>query len=311
MALDLNYINERVKSDPAAFVEECEAQYEAKVRRAAERIADNRTKSPLVLLSGPSGSGKTTTAKRISDTLAKMGIRSHNVAMDEYFLSARGEGMPRTPEGEPDFESPECIDWALMDSHFDDLEHGREVQVPRFSFSLQRRIEPKLPPMRLGTDEIAIFEGIHALNTRIAARHPDAFKLYISARSDTQLDGKTVFKGTWTRLVRRTIRDDLFRGADASTTLGMWANVRRGEKAYISPFKDSANLQFDTAIPYEIPAMRDIAKQIFTKAPAEAERREEYNELIRNLDLYADFDTSLVPPLALIREFIGGGAYSY
>lgn len=311
MALDLRYINERVESDAAGFVEECEAEYAAKVQSAATQIADNMKKSPLVLLSGPSGSGKTTTAKRISDTLAAMGVRSHTVAMDDYFLSARGENMPRTPEGEPDFESPECIDWGLLDAHFDDLEHGREIQIPHFSFPLQRRIEPKLPPMNLGRDEVAIFEGIHALNTRITARHADAFKLYISARSDTYLDGKLVFKGTWTRLVRRTIRDDLFRGADATATLGMWGNVRRGEKKYISPFKDMANLQLDTAIPYEIPALRDAAKAAFQKAPEWADRREEFTELMRNLDLYAGLEVSLVPPIALIREFIGGGSYHY
>jgi len=311
MALDLRYINERVASDATGFVEECEAVYSAKVQTAATRIADNLKKSPLVLLSGPSGSGKTTTAKRISDALTQMGVRSHTIAMDDYFMSARGDNMPRTAEGEPDFESPECIDWALLDAHFDDLEHGREIQIPHFSFSLQRRVEPKYPPMNLGEDEVAIFEGIHALNTRITARHEDAFKLYISARSDTYLDGQLVFKGTWTRLVRRTIRDDLFRGSDATTTLGMWGNVRRGEKQFISPFKDMANLQLDTAIPYEIPAMRDAAKAVFKKAPEWADRREEFTELMRNLDLYADFDPSLVPPYALIREFIGGGAYKY
>ena len=311
MALDLRYINERVAADAAGFVEECEAEYAEKVRSAATRIAENMKKSPLVLLSGPSGSGKTTTAKRISDALTAMGVSSHTVAMDDYFLSARRENMPLTPEGEPDFESPECIDWALLDAHFDDLENGKEIQIPHFSFSLQRRVEPKYPPMHLEKDEVAIFEGIHALNTRITARHEDAFKLYISARSDTYLDDKLVFKGTWTRLVRRTIRDDLFRGSDATTTLGMWGNVRRGEKQYISPFKDTADLQLDTAIPYEIPAMRNAAQAVFKKAPEWADRREEFTELMRNLDMYEPLDAALVPPYALIREFIGGGAYKY
>ena len=311
MALDLRYINERIGSDPAGFVAECEAEYSAKIELAARAIADNMKHSPLVLLSGPSGSGKTTTAKRITDALSALGIKSHNVALDDYFISARGEGMPRTPEGEPDFESPDCIDWVLLDRHFDDLEHGRAISVPHFSFSLQMRVAPRPVPLLLGGSEIAIFEGIHALNTRITGRHPSAFKLYISARSDTFLDDKLVFKGTWTRLVRRTIRDNLFRASDASVTLSMWANVRRGEKAYISPFKDFADLQLDTVIPYEISAMRELAKEVFRKAPEGAERYVELTQLLENLGLYADFDTTLTPANSLLREFIGGGAYSY
>ena len=311
MAFDLRYINDRVRSDPVGFVAECEAGYSAKIDRAAEAIANNMRHSPLVLLSGPSGSGKTTTAKRITDALFARGIKSHNVALDDYFLSARVEGMPRTPEGEPDFESPDCIDWTLLNKHFDDLEHGLPIRVPHFSFSLQTRVAPRPEPLLLGGSEIAIFEGIHALNTRITERHPTAFKLYISARSNTMLDDKLAFKGTWTRLVRRTIRDNLFRAADASVTLGMWANVRRGEKKYISPFKNSANLQLDTAIAYEIPAMREIAKNAFLKAPTGSERYEELNALLESLDLYADFDTSLTPANSLLREFFGGGVYSY
>jgi len=310
MAFDLKYINERIRADAAGFVEACEADYAEKVQRAAVAIAENRTRSPIVLLSGPSGSGKTTTAKRISDVLETLGVRAHTVAMDEYYMASREDG-PHTPNGEPDFESPERLDLALIDSHFDDLENGQEIQIPHFSFSLQRRVEPKHPPMSLGKDEIAIFEGIHALNSRITERHPTAFKLYISARSDTMLDGKVVFKGTWTRLVRRTIRDDLFRGANAAVTLGMWANVRRGEKAYISPFKDQADLQFDTALPYEISAMREYAKTAFKKAPEGAERRDEFEKLTEILDLYELLDCNLVPPKALIREFIGGGTYKY
>lgn len=46
-----------------------------------------------------------------------------------------------------------------------------------------------------------------------------------------------VFKGTWLRLTRRCVRDMNFRGSDVPQTFALWANVRRGEKLYISPFK--------------------------------------------------------------------------
>ena len=38
-------------------------------------------------------------------------------------------------------------------------------------------------------------------------------------------------------------------------TLEMWANVRRGEKLYISPFKNRADIIFDSSLPYEVSVM--------------------------------------------------------
>lgn len=311
MAYDLSYINERVRSDARGFCEECEADYAEKIHKTALAVADNMKRSHLVLLSGPSGSGKTTTAKRLDDELLKLGIEASTISLDNYFLSPRVAGSPRTPEGEPDYESPLCIDWPLLNEHFDELERGEEVLIPHFTFATQTRTTARSTPLKLKKDEIAIFEGIHALNTRITERNPEAFKLYVSARSDTYDNGELAFKGTWMRLVRRAIRDDLFRGADAMVTLSMWANVRRGEKAYISPFKDSASIMLDTSLPYEVNAMRDLAAQIFAKAPNGAERYAELTSLLAALDRYEALDTSLIPVDSILREFIGGGHYKY
>ena len=67
-------------------------------------------------------------------------------------------------------------------------------------------------PLRLGKNEICIFEGIHALGPGIAGPHPEATKLYVSARSNIMEDGAVRFKGTWMRIVRRAVRDLNFRG---------------------------------------------------------------------------------------------------
>ncbi|MDR2615451.1 MAG: nucleoside kinase, partial [Oscillospiraceae bacterium] len=268
MHFKLTEINGRIRADAPGFAEECESAFDGKIMLAAQAVAENTRRSPIVLLSGPSGSGKTTTAKRIEDALETLGIRSHSVSLDDYFLPQRENAFPRAPDGTPDFESPMCIDWPLLNEHFDVLSRGGEVILPRFSFAAQGRVAPRRGPLRLGRGEIVIFEGIHALNTLVTDTHPDAFKLYISARSDTADDnGVIVFKGTWTRLVRRAIRDSLFRATDAPATLAMWANIRRGEKAHISPFKGSADLILDTAIAYEIPALRELAARALSVIP--------------------------------------------
>ena len=278
--------------------------------RAADMITANRKNSPIVLLSGPSGSGKTTTSMKIAEELTRRGIGTHYVAMDDYFKTI-DENTPRTPDGQLDLESPLCMDMELLNRHFDMLSRGERVFIPKYEFSRRMRVQEPSKSIKLKSDEIVIFEGIHALNSMITDVHPEAFKLYISARSDVEFEGRIVFKRTWFRLVRRMVRDYNFRGSDAAETMSMWANVRRGEKLYISPFKDKADFQFDTSTPYEPAVFNRTATELFKSVPEGIERFEELRAVLPALQLFGEIDESLVAPDALIREFIGGGIYEY
>ena len=309
MAYQLSDINFKTVADPKGFIEECDEVYRQRVRVAADKIIENRKNSPIVLLSGPSGSGKTTTARKISEELERRGIRSHYVGMDDYFKTVDPKTAPRTPEGDIDLESPLCLDMELLNEHFTMLAEGKRIFVPKYEFSRQMRILEPSKSIKLGKDEIVVFEGIHALNDMITDHHPDAFKLYISARSNVEFNNAVVFKGTWFRLVRRTVRDYNFRGADPAETIAMWANVRRGEISNISPFKNKADYQFDSSFPYEIAVMNDTATKLFSSIPEGIGRYEELRKVLPALQLFGVIDQSLVAPDALIREFIGGGEY--
>lgn len=311
MAYRLEDINYRTVTDPKGMIEEADANYEKKVEEAAAQILENKKNSPIILLSGPSGSGKTTTAMKISEALKKRGVRTHYVGMDDYFKTVRPETVPRTPEGEMDLESPYCLDMELLNRHFTELSEGKRIYVPKYEFSRQMRIQEPSKSIKLKKDEMVIFEGIHALNDMITDVHPEAFKLYISARSDVTFGGPVVFKHTWFRLVRRTVRDAKFRGADPAQTISMWANVRRGEMNYISPFKDKANFQFDTSFTYELPVMNSVATKLFQAIPEGIERFDELKQVFPALLLFGDIDESLVADDAMLREFIGGGIYEY
>ena len=311
MSYDLAELNFKTVSDPRGLIEEGDAAYRAGVETAAEMIAENIKVSPIVLLSGPSGSGKTTTAMKVSEALERRGIRSHYVGMDDYFNTVSPETTPRTPEGEYDLESPLCLDMELLNEHFTRLARGERIYVPKYEFSRRMRAFEPSKSIKLGKDEIVIFEGIHALNDMITERHPEAFKLYISARSDVTFGKKIVFKRTWFRLVRRIVRDYNFRGSSAAETMGMWANVRRGEKAYISPYKDKADFQFDSSLPYEMPVFNHTATALFQTVPEGIERFDELRAVLPALQLFGDIDEALVPADSLIREFIGGGCYEY
>ena len=311
MSYSLNDINYRTVVDPAAFLAESDAEYDKKVRTAADRIVGNIKRSPIVLLSGPSGSGKTTTAMKIAEELNRRGVGTHYVAMDDYFNTVTPETVPRTPEGEMDLESPLCLDMDLLNRHFEMLSRGERIYVPKYEFARQMRVQEPGKSIKLHADEIVIFEGIHALNNMITDVHPEAFKLYISARSDVVFEDRIVFKRTWFRLVRRMVRDYNFRGSDPQNTMRMWGNVRRGEIAYISPFKDKADYQFDSSFPYEMCVFNNTATKLFQSVPEGVERFDELRRVLPALQLFGVISKDLVAPDALIREFIGGGIYDY
>ncbi|MGE4483852.1 MAG: uridine kinase [Oscillospiraceae bacterium] len=311
MAYSLDYINRRVKEDPQGFVDESDALYNKRISLAADRIQENMARSPIVLLSGPSGSGKTTTAHKVNEELERRGIRAHTVSMDNYFKTLNQKTCPRTTEGEIDFESPRLMDMDLLNEHFADLAKGREIRIPYFLFTYQRRSVTQFKRMRLKENEIAIFEGIHALNDDITEKTPDAFKLYISAASDVEHGEEIIYRREWMRLIRRIVRDNNFRGADAVFTLTTWPNVLRGEVSYINPFVDKADLLLDSSLPYEVPVIKQFALPLLEAISDGRERFEVVRDVIPALKYFADLGEQFIKPESLLREFIGGGVYEY
>ena len=314
MAYQLQEINRRIQSDVKEFLAECDENYSQRVSLAADKILSNIERSPIVLLSGPSGSGKTTTAMKIAEELQRRGVNTHAVAMDNYFTTINPRTAPRTPEGDIDYESPLLLDMDLLDDTFTKLSRGEWVVVPKFEFARQMRNDSRGTLLKLDKNEIAIFEGIHALNDDIAGRHPEATTLYISARSDIREGEDLRFKGTWMRISRRAVRDYNFRGTDLVETLSMWYNVRRGEKRYISPFKGRADVIIDSSLRYEVPVFANYAaplREALDQVAPDNERFQELHELVDAFRYFTPIDPALVPADSLLREFIGGGSYHY
>ena len=244
----------------------------------------------------------------------RRGVNSHTISMDNYFKTLNRKTAPRTPEGDIDYESPLLLDMDLLDDTFTKLSRGEWVIVPHFEFARQMRNDSRGTPLKLDKNEIAIFEGIHALNDDIFGRHPEATGLYISARSNV-LEGEALrFKGTWMRITRRAVRDYNFRGTDLLETLLMWYNVRRGEKTYISPFKSRAHVIIDSSLRYEVPVFAHYAgalRAAVEQVPEDNPRCREFHDLVDSFRYFEPVDPALVAPDSLIREFIGGGSYHY
>ncbi len=315
MAYELKKINNAIRENPADFLARCDLRYQQKIAAAADAIVENLDRSRIVLLSGPSGSGKTTTALKLEQELTCRGIHTHTVSLDNYFRTLTRENAPRTESGDVDYESPDYLDMQLLHQHFSLLEAGECVWVPKFEFTRQMRNDTAGYPLKLAKNEIAIYEGIHALNDRVAGSHDSAMRLYVSARSNVIDENTLAFKGTWMRLVRRCVRDHQFRGTGVDETMAMWGNVRRGEKLYISPFKHKAQIRLDSSLPYEVSVMKNFALPIFEEAlhrlPAHTPRWDELHDLMVAFDQFEPLSADLLHPDALLREFIGGGSYSY
>ena len=310
MSYSLKEINEAVRSDPQGFAQACDQAFTEKVETAAKKIADHRKESRIILLSGPSGSGKTTTALKIEEVLDNAGIETHTISMDNYFNTIDPDTAPRNREGQIDYESPFCLDIDLLNRHFSMLDRGETIHIPKYEFSRQMRSDIFSQPLQLGADEMAIFEGIHALNDVIVGKNLKAFKLYIAARSNVvDEDGTVVFDHSWLRLCRRIVRDFKFRGSDATFTLKMWPNVRRGEKLYISPYKENADLMFDSSLACEFSVLKPFVVPLLEAIP-----RGQYqvvDDILAAYERIEPMEERYIAPNSLVREFIGGSGYQY
>jgi len=312
LSFDLNEINHRAKTDPAGFVAECEHDYNRKLAGASAHLAEMAADRPIVLLAGPSGSGKTTTAHVLSDMLNQRGVGTHMVSLDNYYKTIVAGQQPLDENGEVDYESPECLDLPLLEEHFVALAEGREVGVPRFDFPRQCRAEGGGVPLKRNPGEVVIFEGIHALNPMLSGAASEAsMKIYISARSSVMDERKEFFKNTWQRLLRRMIRDMQFRGAGAVFTLGLWPSVRRGEKRFISPYKDSASIILDTSHPCEVSILSAAALALWNDLPPNFEPQGVLSQIPGKLKRFVPIEEGLLSPRALLREFIGGSEIEY
>lgn len=309
--IDLAEVNRRVREDPAEFVAECERGYAEQISATADMIIENMKNSPVVLLAGPSGSGKTTTAFKLEQELEARGIITHSVSLDNYFKTVDHRTVPRTPEGDVDLESPLCLDMDLLNEHFGMLARGEMIRIPRYVFSRQIRDPSRSQPLRLKKNEIAIFEGIHALNNDLTAPHPEAFKLYVTASGGYFINDEQILTRQQLRLMRRVVRDFNFRGADAAYTLEMWPTVIRGERLYIDPYKLSADDWINSTLDYEVAVMKQFAGKLFFELLGSTIVNEELQSILPALALFSELDPAMTPESSLLREFIGGGIYNY
>ena len=300
------------------LVRESDEAYEAQVAEAAREILASRDQVRIVIVAGPSSSGKTTTTIKLGEALEAEGLRLKALNVDHYFFDL--DLHPKDASGDYDFETPEALDLHLIDRHLADLLAGREILTPFYDFGTGRREGPGAP-FRLAKDEILLIDTLHGLYDEMTKSIPAEakYKLYVESLAQMKGPGGRFVRWYDIRLLRRMIRDTLHRAYDPRKTLMHWHYVRRSELKHIIPFLHDVDFIVNSALPYELPALK--AKlfahfprflEEFRNDPANQDaflRARRVHDLLAAVEPWTD--DSVFPPKALIREFIGGSAYRY
>ena len=306
---DLNLAIEKGRSQDIILVSE--AMQEKQVAKIAEKIADGYKEGiRIVLISGPSSSGKTTFCKRLQVQLTTNLLHPVGISLDDYFLNR--EDTPKDEHGEYDFESLYALDLPYFNKDLKKLLSGEEIELPSFNFESGRRIF-KGKKLKLRENSILVIEGIHALNPELTEFIDDKYKyrVYVSVLTSISLDNHNWIPTTDNRLLRRIIRDYRFRGYSAEDTINRWPSVRRGEDKWIFPYQENAAAMFNSAMLYELAALRKFAEPILAQVPESSKANAEAYRLLRFLRYFNYIPTEELPGTSLLREFLGGGSFKY
>lgn len=289
-----------------------EGFHEKKITVIADAINARRDRVKLILVAGPSSSGKTTFTKRLAVQLQVIGLRPVAVSVDDYYIDR--ERTPLGEDGKPDFEALEAVDLELFNEDLRRLLHGEEVHTPRYDFVSGRRADPsRWRTLRLQEGDVMIVEGIHGLNERLTRAVPAEakFRIYVSALTQLSLDDQNRLSTADARLLRRLVRDRLYRGHTAATTIATWPNVRRGEEKHIFPFQESADVMMNTALVYETSVLKTYAQRFLLEVPMDHPSFPEAYRLLKFLEMFVPIFPDRVPQNSILREFIGGSIFHY
>lgn len=307
---DLNLANKQ--GNIPTLVKVSEALQERKIAAIADEIAEKYQEggARVVLISGPSSSGKTTFTKRLQIQLIANALHPISISLDDYYVNR--VDTPLDENGEYDFESLYAIDFELFNSDLKRFVNGEEIALPTYDFTIGERVY-KGNTIQMKESSVLIMEGIHALNPLlIPGIDPSmTYKVYVSALTTISFDDHNWIPTTDNRLIRRIVRDHQFRNYTAQETISRWKSVRKGEDKWIFPYQEEADAMFNSAMLYELAALRRSAEPILTEvSPNEPEYSEAYR-LLKFLGYFNYIDLDELPNTSLLREFLGGSSFRY
>ena len=285
-----------------------EALHEKKIAEIADQIYQKLDKVRVVLIAGPSSSGKTSFANRLSIQLKALGVKPHKVSLDDYFLNR--DDTPLDENGKKNFEVIEALDLPLLNSDLKKIIAGEKVELPYYNFLTGKR-EYNGDFVQLGEGEVLVMEGIHGLNDRLTAEIPAEckFKIFISAITQLNIDDHNRISTSDSRMIRRMVRDNQFRGRDARKTIETWNEVTQGEEDNIFPFQENADAVFNSATLYELSVLKQYAEPLLFAIDSSMPEYVTAKRLIKLLGYFLANPGLDIPNNSLIKEFVGGSVF--
>lgn len=301
-------LNEKIESGQyKELIQLSEALHEKKIAEIADMIKKQHKR--IILIAGPSSSGKTTFAQRLCIQLKVNGLDPLYMGTDDYFVER--EQTPIDENGELDFENLSAVDIQLFNDNMNGLLNGETVDLPTLNFLTGHKEYGKRITAVKASQPIVI-EGIHALNEELTKEisHDEKFKIYISPLTQLNIDNHNRIPTTDERMLRRMVRDNLYRGHNAQSTIADWPKVRAGEDKNIFPYNGEADVMFNSVHIYEISVLKKYAEPLLKKIMPD---EPEYAEAVRMLKFLRFFktieDDSIIVNNSIIREFIGGSIF--
>lgn len=285
-----------------------EAMFNAKVRDVASDILSKK-KIKAIFIAGPSSSGKTTFSLKLSQQLRISGYEPVKISLDDYYLTR--DKVPVDSDGNKDYEALEALDLDFFRDNLNDLITQGQCRLPHFSFRDNARIMNEHDTV-MKDNSVLIIEGIHGLNPALAPGLDKdiSYRIYISALTSMIIDDHNRISTTDNRIIRRIVRDHRTRGIKTEETLSMWPSVEHGEKNYIFPYQNNADVMINSAMPYELAALAPYALNLLRSVkPDTPYAYATARRLLKFLSLVYIIPISQIPEDSITREFLGGSAF--
>lgn len=306
------------------LIEEATTVYERSLDTAAKKIMErisNGDEIRMIWISGPSSSGKTTTTVKLTHRLEQEGLRFLMLNLDDYFWPLIEH--PTDWINDRNFETPEAMDIQLINQHLKMLLDGKKIEKPVYDFKSGEHVGTK--GVKLEKDQILLLDCLHGFYPPLTEGIDRSimFRIYIEASNMMyEGDGSSgrLVQFTDIRLLRRMLRDSMYRNHPPLQTLLHWHYVRAGELFSIIPLMGLADHQINGGMPFDLPVLKPyfVPDGIWPK-PKELEpyhafldtriryqRIDKLFETVEGLSLAQTKDLHLIPGDHLIREFIGG-----
>ena len=195
----------------------------------------------IIGITGGTGSGKTTIVNKVKNLFDQSDVGF--LSSDSYYKD--NSNLNFSKRDKLNYDTPDAIDFDLLNSHIKILKTGQDINVPQYSFSTHLRLKNST---LFKPKKILIIEGILILSD-ITLKGQINYNVFLDCSRDT-------------RLKRRLERDISERGRNREDIIKLFENrLDKMHRNYVEPIKKECNLILNTENNTKIDILIDIIKK--------------------------------------------------